>query len=258
MEELKYIWHTFVPQICDLLKELQQSKKFCDATLVCDDQKQLKAHKFILSACSSVFKNMFENGDSTSSTIYLRGIKSQDMDSVLQFLYLGETTIYQDNVDEFLNVAKDLGIEGIGNRNEFVYVNENSVDKVKNESIKSVIEDKMPDIKQQEIGPRLDLSKQTPGPWAQSPLISCKFCDKTLTTKAGLHHHVKSIHDGKKYPCSKCEYRATSSGNLLKHFQAIHEGKRFSCKYCDYKSTQISHIDRHVRSKHMPESEEED
>ena len=130
MEKLKYIWHTFMPQICDLLKELQQSKKFCDVTLVCDDQKQLKAHKFILSACSSVFKNMFENGDSTSSTIYLRGVKSQDMDSVLQFLYLGETTIHQNSVDEFLNVAKDLGIEGIGNRNEFVYVNENSVDKV--------------------------------------------------------------------------------------------------------------------------------
>ena len=94
MEKLKYIWHNFMPQICDLLKELQQSKKFCDVTLVCDDQKQLKAHKFILSACSSVFKNMFENGDSTSSTIYLRGIKSQDMDSVLQFLYLGDAVAH--------------------------------------------------------------------------------------------------------------------------------------------------------------------
>ena len=36
------------------------SKDFADVTLVTEDKKHLRAHRYILSACSSVFKNILE------------------------------------------------------------------------------------------------------------------------------------------------------------------------------------------------------
>ena len=42
---------------------------------------------------------------------YLRGIKHQEMESILQFMYLGEATFHQDKMNELLNVAKNLKIK---------------------------------------------------------------------------------------------------------------------------------------------------
>ena len=49
-------WHTFQTHTNELLSELYYTSAFADVTLVCDDQTQFKAHKFVLSSCSSVFK----------------------------------------------------------------------------------------------------------------------------------------------------------------------------------------------------------
>ena len=46
--------------------------------------------------------------------IYLRGIQHSDIESILQFIYLGETSIDQDRIDDFLLTAKDLKIRELG------------------------------------------------------------------------------------------------------------------------------------------------
>merc|ERR1719342_202001 len=38
-------------------------------------------------------------------------MKSQEIESILQFIYLGQATFYQDRMNEFLNVAKSLEIK---------------------------------------------------------------------------------------------------------------------------------------------------
>ena len=91
-----------------MLHGLMSSDTFTDVTLVCDDQKQLKAHKVILSAFSSVFKNIFTQNN--IPLIYLRGIDYSEMESIIQFIYLGETAFYQERLEVFLKVAKDLDI----------------------------------------------------------------------------------------------------------------------------------------------------
>ena len=44
--------------------------------------------------------------------IYLRGIKQQDMEAVLSFMYHGEVNVAQDNLNSFLSVAEDLKVKG--------------------------------------------------------------------------------------------------------------------------------------------------
>ena len=40
--------------------------------------------------------------------MYLRGIKYSELDSIMQFIYLGEATFYEERMDEFISVAKLL------------------------------------------------------------------------------------------------------------------------------------------------------
>ena len=65
----------------------------------------------ILSACSPVFKDIFKKERNLSSTIYLRGILYSEMESIMQFIYLGEATFEKERMDEFLAVSKSLEIK---------------------------------------------------------------------------------------------------------------------------------------------------
>ena len=106
-------WDTFATRSTELLSELYSTSSFSDVTLVCNGQTQFKAHKFVLSACSSVFRNIFSDNIS-SPYVYLRGINKEEMDSLLQFMYIGQTTLCHDRLNEFLNVAKELDVQEIG------------------------------------------------------------------------------------------------------------------------------------------------
>ena len=90
------------------------SNKSSDVTLACDDRTKFKAHKFALSACSPVFQLIIDDlPNKEDSFIYLRGVKSHEMQSILQYIYLGQATLSQDRMIEFLNVAKNLEIKDI-------------------------------------------------------------------------------------------------------------------------------------------------
>ena len=70
----------------------------------------------ILSACSSVFKEILKiNTNNNHPVIYLRGIQYSEMESILQFVYLGEAKCYKERMNEFLTVAKNLHILELAN-----------------------------------------------------------------------------------------------------------------------------------------------
>jgi len=54
-------WGTFSSHGQELFKNLLETQEFADVTLVSDDQQQYRAHKFILSACSTAFKKILTN-----------------------------------------------------------------------------------------------------------------------------------------------------------------------------------------------------
>merc|ERR1719418_391740 len=88
------------------------SAEFADVTLVTDDKQQIRAHRNILSACSPVFKNILQiDRNNTNPVVYLRGIQHSEMESIMQFIYLGEARFYEDRMSEFLTVSKNLEIK---------------------------------------------------------------------------------------------------------------------------------------------------
>jgi len=112
-DKFNVTWNTFSSHGQELFQDLMKSQKFSDVTLVSCDQYHFEAHKFILSACSSIFKSLLSSNPK-NPFIYLRGVNRQEVESILQFMYLGEAKISHDRIDTFLNVAKDLNIKEIG------------------------------------------------------------------------------------------------------------------------------------------------
>ena len=110
-EKYSLTWHTYSDHLKSMMKELMINEDFSDVTLVTEDKKQIKAHINILSACSPVFKDILKKEKNSSTVMYLRGIQFSEMESIMQYIYLGEATFYEERMDEFLAVAKLLQIK---------------------------------------------------------------------------------------------------------------------------------------------------
>ena len=112
-EHYNLSWQQFTEHLRHLSQQLYQEGEYSDVTLVSDDQTQFKAHKIVLNACSPVFKKIIDSNPSQHSLIYLRGIQSYEMESILQFMYLGEGKFYHERMREFIRVAQDLEVKDI-------------------------------------------------------------------------------------------------------------------------------------------------
>lgn len=83
----------FETTVTGTFASLLHDTDFVDVTLACPDDRQISAHKVILSSCSSFFKRIFLNNPGKEPLIYLKGISHTDLVSVLQFMYSGQTKV---------------------------------------------------------------------------------------------------------------------------------------------------------------------
>jgi len=109
-------WNDFETNISAAFRELREEKDFFDVTLACDDS-QVQAHKVILSACSPFFRNVLRRNPHQHPLLYLKGVKYKDILSVLNFMYMGEVNVAQEELNSFLSVAEDLRVKGLTQNN---------------------------------------------------------------------------------------------------------------------------------------------
>ena len=43
----------------------------------------------------------------------MKGVRSDDLTAVIDFLYYGEANVYQENLDSFLSIAEELQLKGL-------------------------------------------------------------------------------------------------------------------------------------------------
>jgi len=109
-------WNDFENNISKAFGELRDDKDFFDVTIACDDN-QLQAHKVILSACSPFFRSILKKNPHQHPLLYLKGVKYEDILSVLNFMYHGEVNVAQEELNSFLAVAEDLQVKGLTQNN---------------------------------------------------------------------------------------------------------------------------------------------
>ena len=110
-------WNDYKDNINRAFGSLRKDLDFVDVTLASEDGEQVKAHKIILAASSPFFRNLFKRHKHAHPLIYIRGVKSENLLAVIDFLYLGETNISQENLDSFLAIADDLQLKGFVDQN---------------------------------------------------------------------------------------------------------------------------------------------
>ena len=106
-------WNDFETNVSKSFGLLRNEEYLHDVTLVCDDNNQVAAHKLVLSACSDFFKTVFQNNKHQNPLICLEGISSKELQDVLDYMYIGETNIFQEGLDRFLSVAQRFKIMGL-------------------------------------------------------------------------------------------------------------------------------------------------
>jgi len=109
-------WNDFESNISVAFRELREEKDFFDVTLACEDS-QVQAHKVILSACSPFFRSVLRRNPHQHPLLYLKGVKYQEILSVLNFMYMGEVNVAQEELNSFLAVAEELRVKGLTQNN---------------------------------------------------------------------------------------------------------------------------------------------
>ena len=106
-------WEGFQDSARLTFANLRESLEFADVTLACEDGHAVEAHKLILSSSSPVFGNILRRTSHPHPLIYLRGVKSSDLTTLLDFVYVGEATVDQENFESFLALAQEMELTGL-------------------------------------------------------------------------------------------------------------------------------------------------
>ena len=106
-------WNDFKENVNSAFGKLREDNDFSDVTLACEDGKQLQAHKIVLASSSPFFMELLQKNKHPHPLIYMRGIKYEDLVAIIDFLYIGEANVYQENLDSFLAVAGELRLKGL-------------------------------------------------------------------------------------------------------------------------------------------------
>ncbi|XP_045103727.1 longitudinals lacking protein, isoforms H/M/V-like isoform X4 [Portunus trituberculatus] len=113
MEELLSLkWNNHRTTFIHILGVLRDKQAYTDVTLACDG-KFYSVHKLVLSTCSDYFCAMFDKTACKSPVIVLKDIKSEDLEALLDYMYLGEVNVRQSDLASLIKAAENLRIKGL-------------------------------------------------------------------------------------------------------------------------------------------------
>ena len=141
-ETLCLNWNDFQDNVKSAFGNLRDDQDFADITLACEDGQKIEAHKVILAASSPVLQNLLNLNKHPHPLIYMRGMKSEDLSAIIDFLYYGSAIVYQENLESFLSIAEEFQLKGLRGQDKEKKPDEigNQPSKSRNRQLKSKYE----------------------------------------------------------------------------------------------------------------------
>ena len=232
-EKFSLKWNDFKTTVSQSFGILREEKEFFDVTLVSDDERQIPAHKLVLSACSDFFKSILRNNSHSHPLLYLSGIHSTNLSLILDYIYQGEVQIYQEHLDSFLEVAQKLKIEGLitgtedNNRHHF------KTEETLDESLMNIEEDvyiaedretDTEDLGSSFIEETFGLKKEK-----RDNTIAVSVKDNSEVEEK--IQEMLSKQDGV-FHCNVCGYKNKNKKDMVRHIETHIEGLSYSCSVC--------------------------
>lgn len=277
-EHFNLAWNQFESSTAATFKNLLAEQDFADVTLACDGGQQVTAHKVILAACSPFFRKVLLANPHQHPLLYLKGVKFDDLQLIVKFIYKGQIEIGRDGLAEFLATAKELEVKGLMEANDTPVKEELGALEPQTSLVESEDEqegDKLVVVQapdwtddeyysgQGDYGHDLPdhetikadfksgsiLQPVTPSktPDGKFPCLECTY---KATSVGNLKRHVLSRHTGERVPCLICGKDFASKDGLKVHHMNKHEGVMFRCKLCEHEATTKSNLLRHMHKKH--------
>ncbi|GAB0087083.1 Zinc finger C2H2 superfamily [Sergentomyia squamirostris] len=105
-------WNNYVNHLTYAFDSLRHQEDLVDVTLSCEGRK-IRAHKVILSACSTYFREVFQENPCQHPVIVFKNVRHEDLAAIIEFIYQGEVNVLQDSLPSFLNTAEMLAVQGL-------------------------------------------------------------------------------------------------------------------------------------------------
>ena len=251
MEKFSLKWNHFETNVSKSFRNLRKQENFFDVTLVSDDEQFVSAHKLVLSASSDFFKNILVQSNHSNPLIYIPGIQSKDLHSLMDYIYDGEVQLYQDNLDNFLEIAQKLKIEGLINefqnfKHEDIFLNP---DEHYDSHVDEHLDENQFDYEESSVISRKKPNNHKLGNYKKSVAVNqdysteelaqvvndlitkdghmwiCNTCGKTSKWNKQMKQHVELHIEGLSIPCPQCDSTFRCRNSLSKHKQLKHQSQ---------------------------------
>ena len=217
-------WNDFQANVSQSFTKLRKESSLFDVTLVSNDLRQVSAHRLVLSACSEFFKTLFENNKSNSNPlIVLDGVNFQEINLILDYIYQGEVSLFQDHLDRFLEIAEKFMLDGLlpsDFKDDFQIPNdkkdienedfENEISNPESfeHEISNSVKERSLRVNQEAIETNnLEMDSRFHELVVQdeNKVYTCTVCNKKMTHKTNMKKHIETHMTGLSYPCNQCE-----------------------------------------------------
>ena len=262
-EKFHLKWDNFPHAPSRVLKRLFRDEEFCDMTIVCEADKQVKAHKIILSSSSRFFERILRRNPHPNPLIYLIGLRVRDLEALLEFIYSGEVYVPLDHLETFMHAANRLEIDGLKNYEDKSKssVSVKSIDRCMNVAID---EKKNREVEIKDTNSLLCISSEQEmsqndknGVFNATPSKKVSFDLKVSVTE--FDRETDSSFDAS--TCS-VECSTDDEGEFIEKDITPSGGEdsdeldaKFFCDQCDRKFTNNDNMERHMKLVHQKATE---
>ncbi|KAG8332857.1 hypothetical protein J6590_012623 [Homalodisca vitripennis] len=106
-------WNNHQNNLLGVFSQLLQDESLVDVTLACAEGHSIRAHKVVLSACSSYFQSLFVDHPGRHPIVILKDVSFSELRTLVEFMYRGEVNVEYCRLSALLNTAESLKVKGL-------------------------------------------------------------------------------------------------------------------------------------------------
>ncbi|XP_013164716.1 PREDICTED: uncharacterized protein LOC106115757 isoform X2 [Papilio xuthus] len=106
-------WNNHQSNLLGVFSQLLHDESLVDVTLACSEGASIRAHKVVLSACSSYFRSLFVDHPSRHPIVILKDVGLEELRTLVDFMYKGEVNVQYCQLPALLKTAESLQVKGL-------------------------------------------------------------------------------------------------------------------------------------------------
>ncbi|XP_043494488.1 protein bric-a-brac 1-like [Polistes fuscatus] len=106
-------WNNHQSNLLGVFSQLLESESLVDVTLACTEGPSIRAHKVVLSACSSYFQALFLDHPNRHPIVILKDVRFAELRTLVDFMYKGEVNVEYCQLSALLKTAESLKVKGL-------------------------------------------------------------------------------------------------------------------------------------------------